>query len=549
MTAHTRGSITGLLALVSLAITSSTAAAQTPAPTMENAIRLRVEQARLQPAVGVRGARPLQAQAVARFFEARAFAPAWRLPAGAQQVVAAIRNLDQDGLTPADYHLAAVTAALDAYGKTPTTDVAADLQVLIADAAAAIIDHVRYGRVRPAALDKRWNVDPRAAAPALDVALVELARAPALDAGLEAQKPAHFIYVGLKQALARMRTVVGAGGWPAVSPGPAIKPGATDPRVALVRKRLLVTGELAASTTSGDTVYSGDLEAAVKIFQAHHRLTDDGIIGKATVEAMNITAETRVRQLRVNLERARWVVGGIGLSDSFVLVNLPAFKAYLIRDRKNVWEARTQIGREARQTPTFRADMKYLVLNPDWTVPPTILAQDVLAGMRKGQDTIARKRLMILDAEGRAVDPATIDWQAATPANFRYTLRQPPGPDNALGRVKFIFPNQHAIFLHDTPSRELFSSDQRTFSSGCIRVEHPLDLAAVLLEGQDTWTPGRIQEVLDTLQSRTVFLDTPLPVLIVYWTVSVGATGELRYAKDVYNLDPAVLRALGDTQP
>ena len=257
-----------------------------------------------------------------------------------------------------------------------------------------------------------------------------------------------------------------------------------------------------------------------------------------------------MQQLRVNLERARWVVGGVGsLSDSFVLVNLPAFKVYLIRDRKNVWEARTQIGREARQTPTFRADMKYLVLNPDWTVPPTILAQDVLAGMRKGEDTIARKRLTILDAQGRAVDPSTIDWQAATPGNFRYTLRQPPGPDNALGRVKFIFPNTHSIFLHDTPSRELFVSDLRTFSSGCIRVEHPLDLAAVLLAGQDNWTPARIQEVVDSKQSQTVFLDTPLSVLIVYWTVSVGATGELRFAKDVYKLDPAVLRALGDTQP
>jgi len=257
---------------------------------------------------------------------------------------------------------------------------------------------------------------------------------------------------------------------------------------------------------------------------------------------MNVPAEARVQQLRVNLERARWVVGG--LSDTFVLVNLPAFKAYVIRDRKNVWEGRTQIGREARQTPTFRADMKYLVFNPDWTVPPTILAQDVLAGMRKGQNTIAKKRLAILDQQGRTVDPASIDWQNATPGNFRYTLRQPPGPDNALGRVKFIFPNQHSIFLHDTPSRELFTSDQRTFSSGCIRVERPLELAAVLLEGQENWTPARIQEVVDSKQSQTVFLTTPLPVLIVYWTVSVGAGGDLRFAKDVYSLDPAVLRAL-----
>jgi L,D-transpeptidase YcbB len=188
------------------------------------------------------------------------------------------------------------------------------------------------------------------------------------------------------------------------------------------------------------------------------------VIGKGTLDAMNVTARMRLEQLRVNLERARWVVGG--LRDTFLLVNLPAYRVYLIRDRKNVWETRTQIGRAARQTPTFRADMKYLVLNPDWTVPPTILAQDVLAGMRKGENTIAKKRLTIEDDRGRPIDPASIDWQAATPRTFRYTLRQPPGPDNALGRVKFIFPNEYSIFLHDTPSQELFAADQRTSVRG-----------------------------------------------------------------------------------
>ena len=255
-----------------------------------------------------------------------------------------------------------------------------------------------------------------------------------------------------------------------------------------------------------------------------------------------MTVATRVTQLKVNLERARWVVGG--LSDSFVLVNLPAFKVYVIKDRRNVWEARAQVGREARQTPSFRADMKYLVFNPDWTVPPTILAQDVLGGMKKGTNPIARKKLTILDRNGRAVDPASIDWKTATPGNFPYTLRQPPGADNALGRVKFIFPNEHSIFLHDTPSKELFLADQRTFSSGCIRVEKPLDLAALLLNGQDQWNPERIQQTIDAGAQKTVLLDKPLPVLIVYWTVSVGASGELHYARDVYNLDPAVARGL-----
>ena len=541
MIAHSR-SLSRIAVVLSMLVATGPTGAQTP--TVENTIRLRIEQARELPATTVRGSRLLRPDAVARFFEARTFTPAWRLPAAAQQVLGAIRNIEQDGLTPADYHLNAIIAALDAYTKVPSPEVTADLHVLIADAAVALVDDVRYGRVRPSSLDKRWNVDPRRGAPALDLALAEVARAASIDAGIEAQKPTHFIYAGLKQALARMRSTANAGGWPVVTSGAAIKPGATDPRVGLVRKRLLVTGELGGATSTADAVYGDELLGAVTSFQGHHRLTEDGVIGKATIEAMNVSAEARAQQLRVNLERARWVVGG--LSDTFVLVNLPAYKVYLIRDQKNVWEARTQIGREARQTPTFRADMKYLVLNPDWTVPPTILAQDVLEGMRKNQNTIARKRLIILDQQGGVVDPASIDWQNATPGNFRYTLRQPPGPDNALGRVKFIFPNQHSIFLHDTPSRELFASDQRTFSSGCIRVDHPLDLAALLLEGQDSWTRTRIQETVDSEESRTVFLTTPLPVVIVYWTVSVGASGELRFAKDVYSLDPAVLRALGD---
>ena len=540
----TRRAFCVIAILLTVLVRTVATGAQTP--TVENTIRLRIEQVRELPATTIRGSRLLRPDAVARFFEARTFTPAWRLPAAAQQLLGAIRNVEQDGLTPADYHLNTITAALDAYTKAPAPDVTADLHVLVADAAAALVDDVRYGRVRPSSLDKRWNVDPRSGAPALDLALTEVARAAAIDAGIEAQKPTHFIYGGLKQALAQMRGTAKAGGWPVVTSGAAIKPGATDPRVAVVRKRLMATGELGSTASAADTVYNDELLGAVKRFQAHHRLTEDGVIGKATIDAMNISAEARAQQLRVNLERARWVVGG--LSDTFVLVNLPAFKVYLIRDRKNVWEARTQIGREARQTPTFRADMKYLVLNPDWTVPPTILAQDVLVGMRKDQNTIARKRLTILDQQGAVVDPASIDWQNATPENFRYTLRQPPGPDNALGRVKFIFPNQHSIFLHDTPSRELFASDQRTFSSGCIRVDQPLDLAALLLEGQDSWTRTRIQEAVDSEESQTVFLTTPLPVVIVYWTVSVGASGELRFAKDVYGLDPAVLRALGDTQ-
>jgi murein L,D-transpeptidase YcbB/YkuD len=521
-----------------LLLLASLAAPQ--APPASEPLRMRVEQLHEDKGRTLHGVRLLEPDAVSHFFQARNFTPAWQ-GAAADEILQAIRDVEPDGLVPRDYHLAAIESLRAAPADSPDRD--AELQILLTDAVAALVDHVRFGKVRPSALDRRWNVNPRAGAPPLEALLADIAAAPAPAAAIEALKPSHFIYRGLKQALATQRAVASKGGWAVVPAGAALKPGVTHARIGAVRRRLAATGELV--TASDSEVYDEALAAAVKTFQDRHRLTADGAIGKATLDAMNVTPAARVDQIRVNLERARWVLGG--LSDTFLLVNLPAFKVYLIRNGKNVWETRAQVGRAGRQTPSFRADMRYIVFNPDWTVPPTILAQDVLGAMRKGENAIAKKRLTILDRQGRTVAADTIDWATATPATFPYTLRQPPGPDNALGRVKFIYPNEHSIFLHDTPSQELFRADERTFSSGCIRVENPLALAAVLLEGQDDWNPGTIQQVLDTGKTKTVFLTQPLPVLTVYWTVSVGASGELRYARDVYSLDGGVLRALNAT--
>ena len=303
--------------------------------------------------------------------------------------------VEQDGLDPRDYHLAAIESLRAAPADSPGRD--ADLQILLTDAVAALVNHVRFGKVRPSTLDRRWNMDPRAGAPPLEAFLADIAAAPSPAAAIDALKSSHFIYQGLKQALAAQRAIASGGGWPAIPAGPALKPGMRNPRVAAVRKRLAATGELA--TASGSDEFDDALAAAVKQFQEQHRLAPDGSIGKATLDAMNVTAAARIDQIRVNLERARWVLRD--LSDTFVLVNLPAFKVYLIRGGKNAWETRAQVGRAGRQTPAFRADMRYLVFNPDWTVPPTILAQDVLAPMRAGQNAIAKKRLTIIDRQGQ----------------------------------------------------------------------------------------------------------------------------------------------------
>jgi murein L,D-transpeptidase YcbB/YkuD len=510
---------------------------------VEQALQARVEQLRTDPQTPVLGRRLAKPETVAAVLERRQFAPMWTLPDGATRGLAALRRAAEEGLRPEDYHSIALDQALGSRGSgSPALD--ADIQVLLADGLASLADDVRYGRVSPGSLNPMWNVDPRAGAPALDARLEEIAAAPDPLVALDQAVPEHFIYRGLRSTLADLRRQEAGGGWPTVPAGPSLKPGARGPAVAAVRKRLAAVSLIDAAPVPGvdEAVYDDALKGAVARFQEQHRIAADGVVGRTTVEAMNVPVSARIDQVRANLERARWVVNG--LSDSFVLVNLPAFKVYVIKDRRNIWETRAQVGKAARMTPSFRATMQYLVLNPDWTVPPTILKEDVIGAMKKGQNAVARKGLKAYDRNGREVDTASIDWSTASASSFPYTLRQPPGPSNALGRVKFIFPNPHAIFLHDTPSRELFASDTRTFSSGCIRVEKPLDLATVLLEGQDDWTRDRIDAAVATNATQTVYLKAPLPVLIVYWTVSVGAGGDIRVARDIYNLDPPLIRAL-----
>lgn len=495
-----------------------------------------------KPGATVRGERLLEREAVAKFYEARQYRSAWPSERSEGDLMDAIRDVDADGLTPSDYHLDAIQKLLNQQKTAQDPAIQADLDILMTDAVAAIIDDMRYGRVRPASVNPAWNMDPREGAPPLETELGKVVGADRVRTALQGQRPQHFIYQGLVRALADLRKIKSQGGWRAVPAGPALKAGMRNARIAALRGRLQASGELDAGRAADSLRFDADLERGVKLFQARHRLDENGVVGKETLAELNVPVGSRIGQVRVNLERARWVLGG--LDSDFVLVNLPAFKAYLIRGGRNIWESRIVIGQEARQTPSFRATMQTVVFNPDWTVPPTILAEDVLDGMRQGKNVLAQKKLQVYDKDGNEVDPGSIDWDSASPDDFPYTLKQDPGEDNALGRVKFLFPNKYSIYLHDTPSKSLFESNRRTFSSGCIRIERPLDLAEILLSGQDSWTRAKMDEVIAQGSTTNVQLEHGIPVVIVYWTVSVGASGEVRYTRDVYDLDRPLFDAL-----
>jgi L,D-transpeptidase YcbB len=335
-------------------------------------------------------------------------------------------------------------------------------------------------------------------------------------------KPRYPFYTRLKGALAEYRRIAAAGGWETIPAGGApLKPGVTDERVVRLRRRLGVTGDLpAAAAADPSPKYDASVAAGVKAFQERHGLPVDGAVGKATLVALDVPVSARIDQIRATLERCRWVMHD--LPDRFVLVNVAGFTVTVMGPDGPTWDSAVVVGKPYTKTPIFRADMRYIVLNPTWTVPPGIMKKEVIPGMRRDPNYLARKGYVM--ENGQVVQPA--------------------GPKNALGRVKLIFPNPHHVYLHDTPSKSYFNETSRTFSHGCVRVAKPIELAALALD-DPAWTTQTLDDAVATGKTRTIVLQKPLPVLILYWTAAVTPDGRLHFLPDVYGRDPAIIRALG----
>jgi len=281
------------------------------------------------------------------------------------------------------------------------------------------------------------------------------------------------------------------------------------------------------------------VEDAVKAFQERHGLDVDGAIGAKTVAAMNVPVQERIEQLRVNLERQRWYVHEN--RGEFIVTDIAGFNVYLVRDDVVIWDAKVQVGKAYRQTPVFKDMIRYLEFNPTWTIPPGILRRSILPNLKKDPDYLDKKGYLLLTQDGKRVDPKTVDW--ASIKTMPYIVREPPGPDNALGLVKFMFPNKHMVYLHDTNHREQFSASSRTFSSGCVRVERPFELAEKLLAGQKDWDRRKIDAVVASGKTTRVNLEKPMRVVIAYST-AVARDGRVFFREDVYNRDAKVSNAL-----
>lgn len=475
-------------------------------------------------------------------YRKREFRAAWAETRNVDDMLHAIRGMEADGLRPIDYHL----QAIDELRRRPTDSpaVRADLDLLLSDALIRLAYHLQFGKVDPEGLDPHWNMARTIGAEPALMALQDALDGRTIPRAIDRLRPTHSHYRSLARVLATYRAIAERRGWPIIQPGPAIRDGDRDPRVAVLRDRLRVTGDFAGPTPDDSLLFDGSVAEAVRRFQYRAFLRPDGVVGAGTTAAMNVSVKQRIDQIRVDLERARWVMHD--LPDRFVLVNVSSSNVYLMEGDSIAWRARCQVGQVARKTPVFRGDMTYLVFNPTWTVPRGILVRDIFPAGRRGEPILQRKKLNAIDGKGRVVSPTSVRWPAGPKDPFPYTLRQDPGPDNALGRVKFMFPNRHAVYLHDTPSKDLFEHTRRTFSSGCIRVERPFELAERLLGDSVRYDQRAMREVVEAGRTRNVSLPAAIPVLVLYWTVSVDRQGLARFSDDVYARDAPVLRALDE---
>jgi len=491
--------------------------------------------------LAVNGVEILAQDVIEHVYRDHGYEPYWTDPRYIRELMQLIAGAADHGLNPADYNFEQLREIQQRHQQSPSAEIAAEADIMLTESLLRYGYHRRYGKANPAKIDPDINFRRetfRQQPPAQT--MEEILAADSLQGFIELAAPSGPYYQRVQYWLKAYRQMAAQGGWPQVSEGATLRLDDSGPRVTQIRARLAASGDLPAGKDTRSPRFDEELKAAVKLFQERHSLDADGIVGKQTIATMNVPIAQRIDQLRVSLERLRWV--NQEAADTLVAVNIAGYKAFFYKEGELQWTTRAMVGKTYRRTPVFRGDIQYMEFNPTWTIPPGILRNDTLPAIKRDPNYLASKNIRVINRNGKFVDPATVNWDQYT-KGVPYTLRQDPGPNNSLGTVKFIFPNKHFVFLHDTPHRELFDRPERAFSSGCIRVEDPLTLAELLLD-EPGYKRSELEAVVASRETQRISLEKPIPVIIIYLTASVDGDGNVLFYRDVYSRDQRVLNVL-----
>ena len=481
--------------------------------------------------------RAAEDRAVAEFYREREYAPLWTTGADAGRRAAlfdALARAGDHGLPTARYGADDLRAAFASVGSERQRG---KLEVAVTKAFLAYARDVQTGFIIPAKVDPGLVRDVPLRDPLATLRAFAAADPAAFLRGLPPQAPQ---YEQLRRARLDLQTVIAAGGWGGTVAAEDLRPGDSGEAVIALRDRLVRMGYLGRSVAVG---FDGALQKAVQKFQIDHGLTPDGIAGAGTIAEINVGAEARLRAVLVAMERMRWM-NGITLGKRHIWVNLPDFTAKIVDDGKVTFETVTVVGmnQHDRRSPEFSDQMEFMVINPTWNVPRSITVKEYLPMLQ--QNPNAAGHLKIVDRRGRVVNRAETDFTQFTAQNFPFSMSQPPSDSNALGLVKFMFPNKWNIYLHDTPSKSLFQKEVRAFSHGCIRLGDPFDFAYALLAPQTDDPKGLFEAHLRTRNENTIMLDQPVPVHLVYFTAWPDARGRIEVRRDVYGRDGQIFDAV-----
>lgn len=475
-------------------------------------------------------------QQLTELYRRHQFEALWTSYVQLDKLLAQLNGLIDDGLNPAIYHPEAIRQAMQTATTKPLHRECSD--ILATHGYLLALRHLSHGRLPQDRLEPVWRSPAAAVQQQTDERLLANADdgLAHLEQAFDRARPTLEQYHNLRKAHSRLRAEAPRQ-WLPIPAGQTLRPGMSDPRVILLRQRLISDGYLLDALVPGgiETRYNQPVEQAVKAFQAQHGLQDDGILGAETLAALNVSPSGRLNQLKINLERFRWLSRDIEARS--LLVDIAGGQVIYFRDNRPQWQARSQVGRDTRQTPAIKSNVTRLTLNPTWTVPPTILREDKLPNIRQDLGYLAEQNMQVLDYQGNTLDPEQIDWD--NPGKI--LLRQAEGPGNPLGRLVIRFANPFAIYLHDTPSQGLFDRSQRAFSSGCVRVESVMQLVDLLLSDGER---ERFDRLLATGRTHELNLAEPTPVLLAYWTAEADSAGQPHYRPDIYSRDADLLAAL-----
>ena len=517
-------------------------------------LRTRLESDQPGQKLEVRGIPLINSNEIYSFYSSRNFKELWSkngvLTELAYELRYEIRNSRFDGLRPGDYNLTAIEAFFQVFesnkvsGEDNSTGDLGDVDLLLTDSFFHLASDLERGKVDPSELIDGWNISPKPRKAEYAFLLSKSENIGSIKPQLESLYPDFLMYKNGKEVIRSLEDKLENDSidWTPVKVKNVIKVGQSDKIIPFVRERLFYWDYLDFYEPNEENFYDSVLFRGLKLFQEKNGMEADGIIGKMTSSALNHSPQDLIDKASVNLERLRWLPD-TAKNEEMILVNIANFQLDYLDKMDTLFSAKVIVGKKYFQSPIFTSEMSYIVFSPYWNIPMSIARNEIIPKVRKDPAYLASKNMEVVNNSGKVIDPSSIDWSARA---FPYMIRQKPGDNNSLGRVKFIFPNKHSVYIHDTPAKYLFAKGDRTLSHGCIRVQNPQDFAEILLRSDLSWTPEKIYDAMHQSDEKIVFLKKKIPVVLLYLTFWVDSNGQAHFRQDVYDRDQVVLKALRD---